>query len=131
PDGIAGELDAVAHAELFEHIGAMTLDGLLTDRESLSNLMVVVALGDQLDYLQLTRGQRIWMLLGRVGEVVADGLGDGAGIEERFAANGGAAGAYHVAIGERLEHVAAGTGPEGFVEELLVVVHREHQDLQS
>jgi hypothetical protein len=71
PDGVARELDAVAHAELLEHVRAVTLDGLLTDHEGLGDLPVVVSLGDQLDHLQLARGEGIGVVLGRLDWLVA------------------------------------------------------------
>src|SRR3954447_18101653 len=52
-DGVAGELDAVAHGELLEDVRAMALDRLLGDEEHLADLLVGVRLGDELDDLLL------------------------------------------------------------------------------
>ena len=59
PDGVAGQLDAVAHAELLEHVGAVAIDRLLADEELLGDLLARHALRDQLDDLELTRAERI------------------------------------------------------------------------
>src|ERR1051326_920396 len=46
-DRVAGELDAVAHAELVEDVLPMPLDGLDADHELLGDLLRGVGLGDQ------------------------------------------------------------------------------------
>ena len=58
-DRVAGQLDAVAHAELLEDVRPVALDGLLADHERLGDLVAGVPLGDQLDDLELARGQRV------------------------------------------------------------------------
>ena len=63
-------------------------------------------------------------------EVVAHERADGAGVEERLAAHRRPAGVHEVAVGRRLEHVAGGAGPQRLEEELLVLVHRQHQHAQ-
>src|SRR6202020_3204203 len=59
PDGIARELDASAHLELLEDVGAMTLDRLGADEKDVGDLPAAVALGDQLDHLLLARRERV------------------------------------------------------------------------
>ena len=57
-DRVAHELHAVAHAELAEDVGAVRLDRLLRELQRLRDLPVGVGLGDQLDDLELARGER-------------------------------------------------------------------------
>src|ERR1700704_144580 len=59
PDCVAHELDAVAHAELAQNVGAMGLNGLLGQVQDLGDLGVRVRLGDQLDHLLLAGRQRL------------------------------------------------------------------------
>src|SRR5581483_11184325 len=59
-DRITRELDAVAHSQLLEDVGAVTLDRLETDHEHLGDLLVGVALGDELHHLLLTRTERVF-----------------------------------------------------------------------
>ncbi len=54
----------------------------------------------------------------------------GARVDERLVPHGGPAGLDQVAVGDGLEDVAAGSGPERLEEVLLVVVHRQDQDVQ-
>ena len=42
-DRVAGQIDAVAHAELGEDVGAVALDGLLADDEQFRDLPAAVA----------------------------------------------------------------------------------------
>ena len=55
PDGVAGELHAVSHAQLLEHVRAVAVDGLLADEELLGDLLASKPLSDQLDDLELAR----------------------------------------------------------------------------
>src|SRR5918999_2342453 len=59
-DRVADQLDAVAHAELAQQVGAMRLDGLLGQMQDLGDLLVRVRLGDQLQHLLLARRQRLF-----------------------------------------------------------------------
>src|SRR6185503_6276142 len=59
PDGVADQLDAVAHAELAQQVGPVRLDGLLGQVQDLGDLLVGVRLGDQLEHLLLARGERL------------------------------------------------------------------------
>jgi hypothetical protein len=52
---VVGQFDAVAHAELLEHVGAVAVDRLLADDELLGDLLAREALGDQLDDLEFAR----------------------------------------------------------------------------
>ena len=54
-NGVARELDAIVHAELFEHVGAVALDRLLADHELLGDPLVAIPLRDQLDDFGLAR----------------------------------------------------------------------------
>jgi len=54
----------------------------------------------------------------------------GPGVEERFTAHGRAARVDQVAVGGGLEHVARRAGAQRLEEELLVLVHGEHEDPQ-
>lgn len=47
-DGVAGQLDSVAHAELIENVLPVALDSLDTDDELLGDLFRRVGFGDQL-----------------------------------------------------------------------------------
>ena len=58
-DRVAGELDTVVHAELAQDVRPVTLDRLLADHQRFGDLLTAIALGDQLDDLLLTGGQRI------------------------------------------------------------------------
>src|SRR4029077_13588632 len=49
PNRIAGQLDAVAHAELLEDVRAVAIDRLLADHQGLGDLPVGIALGHELD----------------------------------------------------------------------------------
>src|SRR4051794_17432310 len=132
-DRVPGQLDAVAQAELLEDVRAMALDGLLADRQELGDVAARVALGDELDDLDLARRQRILaqrLARPRALEVVADQRPHRAGVEERLAAHRGAARLDEVAVGDRLEHVAGGAGAQRLVEVLLGVVHRQDQHAQ-
>src|SRR6185437_11104651 len=57
PDRVAGELDAVAHAELVEDVLSVALDRLDADHELARDLLRGVRLRDQLQDLQLARRQ--------------------------------------------------------------------------
>jgi hypothetical protein len=50
-DRVAGEFDAIMHAELFEDVRAMALDGLLADDQHVRDLVVGVGLGDEAEDL--------------------------------------------------------------------------------
>src|SRR3982751_5903274 len=58
-DRVAGELDAVAHAELLEDVRAVALDRLLGDEKQVADLLVRVRLGDELDDLLLTGSEQL------------------------------------------------------------------------
>jgi 3-oxoacyl-ACP reductase-like protein len=60
--------------------------------------------------------------------VVADQRVDGTGIQERLAPHRGPARLDRVAVRDRLEDVARGSGAERFEEVLLVVVHGQDED---
>ena len=55
---------------------------------------------------------------------------DRRGVEERLAAHRGPTRFDDVVVGAGLEHIPGGAGLQRFEEELLVVVHREHQEAQ-
>src|ERR1044071_6516228 len=57
-DRPAGELDAVAHAELGEDVLAVAVDGPWADVEDPADLLAGVRLGDQLRHLLLAVRQR-------------------------------------------------------------------------
>jgi hypothetical protein len=57
PDGDAGELETVAHAGLLEDVGAVPVDGLRADGESVGDLAGGVAFGDQFDDLLFAKGE--------------------------------------------------------------------------
>ena len=59
-DRVPGQRDPVVEAELLEHVRPVALDGLLADHECLGDLARRVALGDQLDDLELARCE--WIL---------------------------------------------------------------------
>src|SRR4051812_6618920 len=59
PDGVARQLDAVAHAELLQDVGAVPLHGLHADHERGRDLLRAVRLGDQLQHLVLARRERV------------------------------------------------------------------------
>jgi hypothetical protein len=75
-DGVAGELDAVAHSELLEDVLAVSLDRFHADHELLRDLLRGVGLGDQLQYLQLARGEDVELFL--VGAAALDEVFDSA-----------------------------------------------------
>ena len=130
-DGVAGEFDAVAHAELFEDVRAVALDRLLGDEEHLADLLVGVRLGDELDDLLLARGEhvRVERLAGAGAlDVLAHERAHAAGIEERLTPHRGPARLDEVAVDGALEHVAGGAGADRLEQVLLAVVHREHED---
>src|SRR4051812_28130771 len=127
-DRVARQLDAVAHAELAEDVRPVALDGLRADHEDLGDLLRRVRLGDQLHHLELAGCQRLEVaVLVLAREEVADQRRDGAGVEERLAADGGAARLDEVAVGRGLEHVTGRARLQRLEEVLLVVVHREDQ----
>src|SRR5262245_8265169 len=66
PDRVARELDTVAHAELAEDVGAVALHRLEADDEHRRDLLRRVPLGDQLQHLELARGQRLVLLVALV-----------------------------------------------------------------
>ena len=59
PDRVAREIDAIAHPELLEDVAAVVLDGLLADHELPGRSLRSCALGDELDDLDLARGERV------------------------------------------------------------------------
>jgi hypothetical protein len=130
PDRIAGELHAVTHPELLEHVRPVAFHGLLADDEQLGDLARGMALGHELHDLALARRQRVLgqipALAGRLQEV-ADQPPHGVRIEERLAAHGGSARLDQVAIGDRLQDVPGGARAQCLEQVLLVVVHREDQ----
>src|SRR5699024_3972341 len=92
PDGVAGELDAVAHPELVEDVLAVALDGLDADEERLRDLLRGVRLGDQLQDLELTRREDVELLLAAAAalDVVANERRDRRRVEVGVAPHGGA-----------------------------------------
>src|SRR5919202_4048302 len=91
-DRVAREVDAIAHAELLEHVGPVAVDGLAADHEQLGDLVAGVALGAELEHLELARGQRMEaVVVARAVEVVLDERRDRAGVEERLAPHRGPA----------------------------------------
>src|SRR4051794_29504570 len=58
-DGVAGELDAIAHPELLEDVRSVALHGLLRDEQHRGDVVVRVSLGDQLDDLLLARREQL------------------------------------------------------------------------
>ena len=88
-------------------------------------------LGDQLQHLELARGQDVEVFaLAAPLDVVTNECGDRGRIEERIAAHRDPARVDDVGIGGGLEHISGGAGLEGFEQELLAVVHRQHQNAQ-
>src|SRR5215208_1094901 len=89
-DRVARQLDAVPHAELLEHVRAVAVNGLLAEEEDLGDLLARVALGNQLDDLELARRQRIrrclLATLGGLEEVAHDAF-DRSRIKKRLAAH--------------------------------------------
>ena len=57
PDRVAGELDPVVHPELLEDVRPVALHRLRADHERGGDLVVGLRLGDQLDHLELARGE--------------------------------------------------------------------------
>src|SRR5690242_17080084 len=51
-DGVARQLDAIAHAELVEDVLPVSLHGLDADHQLLGDLLRRIGLGDQLQHLQ-------------------------------------------------------------------------------
>ena len=60
PYRVPGEFDPVAHPKLLENVRAVALDGLLGDDQCLGDLLVAVALGDELENLLLPAAE--WVL---------------------------------------------------------------------
>src|SRR4051794_16237807 len=58
-DRVPRELDAVVHAELLEDVRPVPCDRLLADVQLVGDLVVGVRLGDELDDLELPRGERV------------------------------------------------------------------------
>src|SRR4051812_25061829 len=87
PDRVAHELHAIAHAELGEDVGAVALDRLLRQHEIGGDLTRRAGLRDQLDDLDLARGERVvgWRLpaAGALDEV-AHQRPHGARVQERL-----------------------------------------------
>jgi hypothetical protein len=52
-------LDAIAHAELLEDVGAVSFDGLLGDVQQIADLVVGVGFGDELEDLLLARREEL------------------------------------------------------------------------
>ena len=87
PDRVPGQLDAISHPQLLEDVRAVALDRLLADHQDLGDLLARVALGDQLDHLLLTRGERILrrrLTVARPREIISDDRRDRRRIEERL-----------------------------------------------
>src|SRR4051812_2954639 len=128
PNGVPRELDAVAHAELLQHVGPVAVDRLAADHQEVRDLVAGVAFGDKLEHLELAGREWIHVVsaAGAI-EVVAHERGHGAGVEERLTAHRGPARMDEVAVGRRLQHVAGGAGAQRLEQELLVLVHREHE----
>src|SRR5436309_2056864 len=84
PDRVAREVDAVAHLELLEDVGPVPVDGLAADDEHSRDLVAGVALGDELDHLELAwreRVQRSRVAGLRAVEEVAHECAHGTGVE--------------------------------------------------
>src|SRR5581483_8021152 len=131
-DRVAGQLDAVAHPELVEDVLPVPLDRLHADHELLRDLLRRVGLRDQLQHLELARREHVEPLTfgsPAVDEVLHERR-DGGRVEERLPAHRLPDGLDDVLVGVRLEDVAGRAGPERLEQELLAVVHREHQQLE-
>ena len=64
-DGVASELDPVAHAQLVEDVLPVPLDGLDADHQLLGDFFRRVGLCDQLQHLQLAGSEDVELLLFR------------------------------------------------------------------
>src|SRR5437588_1582497 len=98
---VAGEFDAVAHAELLQDVRAVAIDRLLADRERIRDLPIGIALGDELDDFGLLRGEKVSRLLTVAHglQVGSDQRGDGSRIQERLSPHGRSARLHEVAVG--------------------------------
>src|SRR4051794_13427291 len=85
-DRVAGELDAVAHSELLEDVGAVSLHRLLRDVQEAADLVVGMGFGDELEDLFLTRRQQLAVRIAAAQalEVFAHEGADAVGIQERL-----------------------------------------------
>src|SRR5256885_10864296 len=66
-DRVAREFDAVAHAEFFEHVRAMSVDCLDADDEHRCDRFGCVAFGDQLQYLELAWCEEVEVISALIG----------------------------------------------------------------
>src|SRR5919201_866742 len=126
-DRVAGQLDAVAHPQLVEDVLTVSLHRLHADHELLGDLLRRVRLGDQLQHLELARRQDLEVVVPALDDVL-DEARDRRGVEERLAAHRPPHRLDDVVVGVRLEHVPRGAGLERLEQELLAVVHRQHQE---
>ena len=133
-DRVAGELDAVAHAELVEHARAMALDGLRADDERLGDLAGWCSASAISLRTSVSRGVSGSSATSSPAAARAEAVLISAAAAPGYR-NGsprivGAAGVDEVAVDRRLEHVARRARAQRLEEVLLVVVHREHEDPQ-
>src|SRR4051794_33893163 len=130
-NGVAREIHSVAHAQLLEDVRAVAVDRLAADEQDRGDLVARMAFRDELDHLELAWSERIergGVALAGPLEMLADQRGHRSGVEEGLAAYGRPAGVDEISISGRLEHVARRAGTQCLEQELLVHVHREHED---
>src|SRR6185312_7777528 len=110
-NGVARQLDPVAHPQLVQDVLAVALHRLDADHELLRDLLRGVGLGDQLEHLQLAGSEDVQLLGVRPAaiDVVTHERGDRRRVEERLAAHRLAHRLDDVLVGVGLEHVAGRT----------------------
>jgi hypothetical protein len=113
----------------FEHVRAVSVDGLDADDEHGCDLFRCVSLRDQFQYLEFAGREELEVVSALIGpfDEVAYQCGDGGGVEEGVAAHGCTAGPDDVVVGAGFQDVAGGAGFERLEQELLVLVHREDE----
>ena len=136
--GFEGCLGAVADTELAEDVGEVVFNGAFSDVELGGDFFVAGSGGDEVEDFQLAVGEGFgefgW--LGGVGglgfreaaEFSNDFGGDG-GLEEGFAACGGADGFDEFLGGDIFKEVANGSGAEAIEDVVVVVKGGEDDDL--
>src|SRR5665811_1248091 len=134
PDGVLHEVGDLVQVQLVHDVAAVLLYGLAAETEHLGDVLIGVALGDELKDLALAsrepaggsaRSGVVYAL-----QVVVQHRLEGDGLEHLAAADDGAHGGDQLVGGHRLEQIAGGPGLHQPQHAVLTVVASQGEDLE-
>lgn len=131
-DGVVDEFGDGVKVELDHDVGAVSFGGIDADAEEVGDFLVGFAFGEELKDFAFARGESAASGFrsvrgGSGGGGIVNGSGE-AGREVGLVLAGGFNGGEEDAVGVVLEDVAAGTGLDDLLNEVVGFVHGENED---